>query len=89
MAKPVEPERHSLKGWGARYADWDQPITLDEAQALAQFAMMDRLLDCVTHLEDITLRLAHIERWLSETAPGYRAANASSSTPVLPGVRFS
>jgi patatin-like phospholipase/acyl hydrolase len=72
MSKP--PEKHSMKGWGARYADMDEPRTLDEAQAWAAMATADRMLDILTVLQTIEMRLGRIEVWLEETAPGYREA---------------
>lgn len=71
----LEPERHTMKGWGMKFADWNEPRTLEEAQATAQLATTDRMLECMTHLEDIMLRLARLERFLHDYVPGYKEAN--------------
>lgn len=86
MAK-AEPERHSMKGWGARFADWNEPRTLEEAQTMATLAIADRLLECSTSLEDLKLRLARIELWLETNVPSYR--QSLHEHKPLAGVRIS
>lgn len=84
MPRRSEPERHSMKGWGARFSDWDEPRSLEEAAVMAQLATADRMLDCMTKLEDIMLRLARLERFMHEFVPGYREANQPGPRPDVP-----
>jgi len=76
-----------MKGWGAKFADWNEPRTIEETQVMAQLAIADRLLECATSLEDLKLRLARIELWLETNVPSYRA-HIHDPRP-LTGVRIS
>ena len=78
-----EPERHSMKGWGQTFADWDAPSTMEEASCMAQLAIADRTLECMTALADIRDRLARLERFMHEFVPGYREAQSPTEPELL------
>ena len=69
-----EPEKHSMQGWGAIFADWTEPRTKEDAAIMAQLAAADRMLECMTKLDDIMHRLRRMERFMHLFVPGYREA---------------
>lgn len=81
------PDNRSMRGWGRYLGDLDQPQTLPEAQLHATMAVADRLLELVTMISDIQMRLARIEMWIEQKDPGYARVSqlaAARFTPQIP-----
>ena len=74
MPPKAEEKRYGIKGWGRYLGEMEDPKTLEEAQLAATFAIADRLSELNASMLDVKIRLARIEMWLEETAPGYRPA---------------
>lgn len=64
-------ERRPIKAWASRLSGEGEPLTMAEAQLLAQIAATDRLLECLTALQDIQMRLHRIELFMAANVPGY------------------
>lgn len=64
-------ERRPIRSWASRLGGDGEPLTLAEAGLLAQIAAADRLLECLTALQDMQMRLHRIELFLAANVPGY------------------
>lgn len=64
-------DRRTVKDWAAELSAADEPLSLDEVQALAAIAQSDRLLELLTAVQDVQIRLTRLELYLLATAPGY------------------
>lgn len=70
-------EKRTIHNWAARLSAKEEPLTLQEAQTLAAISCSDRLLECLTALQDVQMRLTRLERFVARTIPDYdRAAQA-------------
>ena len=65
-------EKRTIHNWAARLSAKDEPLTLAEAQTLAQIGTADRLLELLTALQDIQMRLTRLERYVAAKAPDYQ-----------------
>lgn len=77
-----EEERRPIRAWASRLGGEGEPLTLEEAGLLAQIAATDRLLECLTALQDMQMRLIRLERFVTVAVPGYD--QAARSQPALP-----
>jgi hypothetical protein len=53
-------EKRPIKAWASRLSGEGEPLTMQEAHLLAQIAATDRLLECLTALQDLQMRLTRI-----------------------------
>ena len=64
-------ERHPIKSWARRLSGESEPLTLQEAHALAAIAQTDRSLEMLTVLQDIQARLTRLEIFVANMVPEY------------------
>lgn len=67
----MSEERRTIKSWAHRLSSPDEPLTREEAQLLATIAGTDRLLELVTAMQDIQMRLCRLEAYIAPRVPGY------------------
>lgn len=58
-----------MRNWAARLSAPDEPLTLEEARALAAIAAADRLLEVRDTLSDVQARLTRLELFLGAVSP--------------------
>ena len=79
----MSEERRPIKSWGSRLGGEGEPLTLEEASLLAALSQADRLLECVTALQDIQMRLTRLELFVSAVAPGYEGMTRRPALSVV------
>jgi hypothetical protein len=79
----MSEDRRTIKNWAARLSAPDEQLTLEEARTLAAIAATDRLLEMLTSLQDIQMRLTRIELFVAATIPGYDAGTQALVNRML------
>lgn len=77
-------ENRTIKNWAHRLSGEGETLTLAEAHLLASIAATDRLLECVTALQDVQMRLTRIEMWMEATLPQYGPVTRSAARALVP-----
>jgi hypothetical protein len=70
----MSDERRPIEAWASRLGGKGEPLTMPEAQLLAQIAATDRALEMLTALQDVQMRLTRLESFVAATVPGYDQA---------------
>lgn len=68
-----DEQSRPIRAWASRLSGEGEPLTMAEAGLLAQIAATDRLLECLTALQDIQMRLTRLEVFVARVFPGYDA----------------
>lgn len=78
-------EKRTIKNWAARLSAPDEPLTLAEAQTLASISCADRLLECLTALQDLQMRLTRLELFVAAIAPDYEKSSRAVRPMLVDG----